>query len=115
MEVTPLLKPGKRKPKSSRQPNPQKQQRIVDPQAIESARREYCVKCGISRSVEHNHVHHIYTKGAGNPDAEDNLISLCVECHTKAHAGLIPKKLLKDLLQSDVIYHKALLKREGGE
>jgi len=110
-----MIPKPKRKPKSKREPNPQKQQRIVDPEAIEAARRPYCAKCGISRGVEHNQVHHIYTKGAGNPDTVDNLISLCVECHAKAHAGLIPKQLLKDLLKSDIAYHKALLKREGGE
>ena len=43
-------------------------------------------------------VHHIDAKGmGGNKDADDieNLVALCRDCHSKAHAGLITKEQLK--------------------
>lgn len=34
------------------------------------------------------HLHHIIPRAAGGPDHEDNLITLCTDCHTEAHREL---------------------------
>jgi len=94
-----MIPKPKRKSKSKREPNPQKQQRIVDPEAIEAARRDYCVFCGYTGGKRS--VHHIRTKGAGHDDTPDNLICLCISCHSKAHSGQIPKKELVWFLELD--------------
>lgn len=52
-----------------------------------------CQACGANVSPHDEegpnfHVHHIIPRAAGGPDHEDNLISLCVECHKEAHRKL---------------------------
>ena len=79
-----------------------KVKRINDPQAIEDARRPYCQYCGLSRTDIAYHVHHIKTKKSGGDDILENLICLCPECHTKAHAGMIKKQDLIDLKLADM-------------
>ncbi len=114
MEVTPLLKP-KRKPKSSRQPNPQKQQRIIDPQAMKDTEKPYCQNCGLSTSnVKYNPPHHIVKRSQGGSDIPENLISLCYgpgsnDCHDKADKGILTKEHLREMKRLDV------WKWEGGE
>lgn len=44
-----------------------------------------CVECGNS-DIE-LHVHHKIHRKDGGRDEIDNLITLCVECHTKQHEG----------------------------
>jgi 5-methylcytosine-specific restriction endonuclease McrA len=77
-----------------------KTKRIKDPEAIEAARRPYCVFCGYSGGDLQ--VHHIHTKGSGGGDTEDNLICLCVVCHARAHSGEISKKELEWFLDVDL-------------
>jgi len=123
MQVNPLPKPGKRKPKASRDINPQKQQRIVDPQAVKDARREYCVNCGLSMSKTKYEVHHIDRRSQGGDDLPENLINLCTGpgsncCHERAggqtviikkeKCGPIDKKRLREMWEMEY-------GREGGE
>ena len=71
-----------------------KPKRIVNKQAIENARKlncEYCYKFG---NIE---VHHITSRGAGGHDVSANLISLCRDCHSKAHTGQIGRQELRDI------------------
>ena len=67
--------------------------RIVDPKAIQAARRNYCERCG--RVGGRFEVHHIKSRGAGGDDVAENLINLCIgfesNCHDRAHRGLIPR------------------------
>ena len=73
-----------------------KRKRIKNPEAIEKARKPYCEYCGRSGVV---HVHHwLRTKGAGGDDVPENLISLCVHCHTKAHHGRISKDKFREII-----------------
>lgn len=74
-----------------------KPHRIVDKKAIEEARKPYCQVCGRWGVV---HVHHIKTRGSGGGDVPENLISLCYECHTKAHAGKLSKEFLKERIMN---------------
>ena len=69
--------------------------RIKDGIALKRARLhgrcQYCKRGGII------HPHHIKHMGGGGDDTAENLISLCVECHGRAHAGFITKD---ELLQA---------------
>jgi 5-methylcytosine-specific restriction endonuclease McrA len=87
--LEPLYKP-KRTPKSKRPPNPQKHSRIVDPLALKRAARDYCQLCGKWGVTQ---VHHIVYRSQGGGDVDDNLISLCVDCHNKSH-GLIKDEFI---------------------
>ena len=62
--------------------------RVKDRRAIEAARRPYCEWCWRWGPT---HVHHIKSRGSGGGDVPENLISLCVGCHDRAHRGLIAK------------------------
>ncbi len=65
-----------------------KKKRIVDPKAIEEARKNFCQACG--RYQEKGlHVHHRKTRGAGGDDVVENEVTLCYECHMKVHNGLL--------------------------
>ncbi len=57
---------------------------------LDSVRKTICEYCGayVERG---NHIHHIHQRGSGGTDVPDNLICLCFECHTKVHAGNIPR------------------------
>uniref|UniRef100_A0A6H1ZL28 Putative homing endonuclease n=1 Tax=viral metagenome TaxID=1070528 RepID=A0A6H1ZL28_9ZZZZ len=39
----------------------------------------------------HGHCHHIKSRGAGGDDTYENMVYLCVGCHTDAHNGKISK------------------------
>ena len=101
--MEPIPKP-KRRPKSKREPNPQKAEwsRVVDPAAVEAARRPYCIYCGISRTSIDYHVHHIIRRSQAGGDEPENLANLCAECHDKAHRGLIKPGEIKDMLLMDL-------------
>jgi 5-methylcytosine-specific restriction endonuclease McrA len=43
-----------------------------------------CQVCGTLRNLQ---VHHIKFRSRGGSDLEENLITLCVECHAKIHRG----------------------------
>ena len=45
-----------------------------------------CVKCGKSNNLN---VHHIVPVGSGGDDCNDNLATLCRDCHSEAHGGTI--------------------------
>lgn len=90
-----LTKP-KRKPKSKREPNPQKHQRLVDPSAIEEVRNEHSE---ISGEQAHGAPpHHIYSVGAGGPDHRFNLIQTTGIEHIDIHAGLYSQGLLLEIV-----------------
>ena len=74
-----------------------KPKRIKNEKAIAQARKEWCEVCGKPGVV---HVHHIRPIGfsqTGN-DVRENLISLCVTCHDKAHRALISKEYLREIV-----------------
>ena len=59
-------------------------------------------KCEICASNGELHIHHIVPRSLGGDDSSKNLISLCVDCHNKAHncsfggdSGLIKSAALK--------------------
>lgn len=72
-----------------------KPHRIVDPQAIKTARKPYCEYC---RKWGYTEAHHIKTRGSGGDDVPSNLVGLCRECHDKAHRGLISKERLREIV-----------------
>ena len=45
-------------------------------------KRHECAACG---STENLHYHHLIPRSLGGSDDETNLITLCGECHAKAH------------------------------
>lgn len=79
--------------------------RIIDPAAIEAARKHYCEVCGTQAGPFE--VHHISARGMGGAKGDDvdvNLVNLCagarVNCHDDAHAGRIPRERLEIIAQS---------------
>jgi len=44
-----------------------------------------CQECGVMKNLE---VHHITPRGRLGDDRDDNLITLCSECHGMRHRGL---------------------------
>ena len=71
---------------------PSKQPRLrLDPELYQRLRQEVlrrdawrCQCCGTRSNVE---VHHKKYRGQGGDDSEENLITLCVECHDSHHRG----------------------------
>jgi hypothetical protein len=62
-------------------------------QAVISRDEYICQRCGIKVSPLDQegadfHVHHLIPRAAGGPDHEDNLVTLCTDCHTAAHREL---------------------------
>ena len=93
MEVQPIPKPQKLPAKSKRGINPQKEKwsRIIDPAAIEDAKRDYCVNCGLTKTPreEYYEVHHINRRSQGGDDVPENLANICKGpgtsfCHERA-------------------------------
>lgn len=74
-----------------------KPKRIKDPAAIRAVRKPYCEYCG--RTFGPMQVHHIKPRGAGGDDVRENLICLCPECHTRVHAGEIPRHRLREIVE----------------
>jgi HNH endonuclease len=48
-------------------------------------RLNFCVACGCDDADKLHH-HHFVARGDGGLDTDDNMITLCVECHGKIHA-----------------------------
>lgn len=64
----------------------------LDPEAYESLRQHVlrrdgwrCQSCGAMVNLE---VHHQEFRSQSGNDSEENLITLCDDCHTLAHASL---------------------------
>ena len=72
-----------------------KHKRLKDPAAYYQAQKLHCEHCGWRA---YGGAHHIVTRGAGGPDHSYNLIQLCADCHTKAHAGQIDKRDLWNIV-----------------
>jgi len=51
-----------------------------------SDKHPFCERCGFDITID---VHHIVLQSTGGTNEEDNLISLCPNCHRMAHMGLI--------------------------
>ena len=67
-----------------------KKKRLTDTRLIKKLRAMDCAACmRDGPSV----VHHIRTKGSGGPDVFENLLPLCVPCHTDIHL-LGPSKFM---------------------
>ena len=55
-----------------------------------------CTSCGADKDTAIQlHAHHIIPKSAGGKDELDNLTTLCIECHAKAHDGTVRGNFLK--------------------
>jgi 5-methylcytosine-specific restriction endonuclease McrA len=69
-----------------------KQPRLrLDPESYERLRQQVlrrdgwrCQCCGSKSNLE---VHHKDLRSQGGDDSEENLITLCVECHSILHGG----------------------------
>lgn len=57
--------------------------------------RNRCVECG---EVDRLQVHHIVAFAKGGSNDDDNLITLCVDCHIKKHEGENAESYLKSHL-----------------
>jgi len=77
----------------------EKPKRTKSRNAIRAARKDRCQVCGSTWELQ---VHHIKSRGSGGGDVPENLICLCVECHTKAHAGRIPKWYLRSIAEKEI-------------
>lgn len=68
--------------------------RIIDNKAIEAARRTRCEICGDTWILS---VHHIKPRGrhGSGDDVPENLVTLCFNCHTKAHNGQLTKEQIR--------------------
>ena len=91
-----MPKPPKR-PRQGKRKNG-KRSRIVDPQAIEQARRTYCQVCG--RTDQYISVHHLVKRSQGGGDIADNLVALCITCHEIAHGRVRGEHLTVEVLQA---------------
>ncbi|KLU61447.1 HNH endonuclease [Peptococcaceae bacterium CEB3] len=79
------------------------EKRIEDSSAIEAVRTKYCKYVDPATGVRCNQPvfgqpHHIKSRGAGGDDIKENLISLCGECHRKAHDGNIARQTLVQIV-----------------
>lgn len=79
------------------------QKRVQDTTAIESVRTKYCEYRDPETGIRCNNPvfgqpHHIKSRGAGGDDIRENLISLCGECHQKAHSGNISRQTLVQIV-----------------
>lgn len=45
--------------------------------------------CQVCGSTDHVEGHHLFDYAFGGAADEDNIITLCHDCHVKAHKGLI--------------------------
>ena len=66
--------------------------RLVDPAAVEAAKKPYSELSG--KPTYGASPHHVISVGAGGPDHSFNLIQLTAEEHIQAHAGLISGDVL---------------------
>lgn len=62
-----------------------------DYKTINACRLPFCELCGGPADIE---PHHIFTRGAGGRDIQENLIQLCTRCHIMFHNGDIPRDVL---------------------
>ncbi len=42
-------------------------------------------RCALCDSTKYLQLHHVVPRGKGGPDTEQNLITLCADCHALAH------------------------------
>lgn len=47
--------------------------------------RWHCQFCGSIKNLE---VHHQQSRSHSGPDTEENLITICVDCHLSIHSGI---------------------------
>lgn len=59
-----------------------KQKRIVYKELIEKYQSMKCAACTDWQNVS---AHHIKSRGSGGHDIHENLIPLCLRCHTEIH------------------------------
>lgn len=65
-------------------------------------------RCALCDYSQHLQLHHVVPRGEGGPDSEQNLITLCAECHALAHGfdlrGLDDPPTQEDMTQACVEY-----------
>jgi HNH endonuclease len=66
---------------------------------------KFCVACGCADADKLHH-HHLVARGDGGPDTDDNVITLCVECHGKIH-GVVWRNNHKMLIRDGLKRAKA--------
>lgn len=55
-------------------------------QQVFEADRRRCRLCGVSEGRAVLHAHHVVYRSEGGPDALENLLTLCLECHDTVHS-----------------------------
>ena len=72
-----------------------KLRRLVDKKTYYATQKFYCEVC---YQRAYGGPHHCISRGAGGPDAKENLIQLCQTCHRQAHDGNIPRQKLWEVI-----------------
>ena len=72
-----------------------KPRRVKNKATIERTRKRSCELCGSIKGLQ---IHHVFTKGSGAGDTQENLVCLCVGCHTQVHNGEIARDDLLDIV-----------------
>ncbi|MEW5760156.1 MAG: HNH endonuclease [Candidatus Thermoplasmatota archaeon] len=73
--------------------------------------RYICQHCKREYPPPFLHVHHITPRAVGGKDTPENLITLCWDCHSKAHPGGIVRSIItEDILKSITIIERTCLK-----
>ena len=72
-------------------------------------RETHCAACGAQENL---HFHHLTPKSLGGSDDETNLITLCGDCHAKAH-GVRAKWKTSELVRQSLARKKAIGERTG--
>ena len=57
--------------------------------AQKQGRKRDLETCQICGSTNHTEGHHIFDYAFGGAPDKDNIVTLCHDCHTKVHRGLI--------------------------
>ena len=47
-------------------------------------------RCQICGSMQHLQVHHLKFRSHSGDDLEENLFTLCADCHARVHAAFLP-------------------------
>lgn len=73
-------------------------------------------RCALCDSTKYLQLHHVVPRGKGGPDTEQNLITLCSDCHALAHGtDLRGYGATKEDVEQAIIEYIADLYAEQGE
>jgi len=80
------------KPNKAPKPNYFKKKKINNPKNLKLCVKQ-APKCQFCNSKRGLSAHHIIFRSEGRDDSLENLISLCFDCHRKAHDGYYIKEI----------------------